>query len=349
MQGARRATIARSYFNGFVLVGAISFATLYFADIEWVKMAHLSPLLIGVIIGTFASSVFRRAKRSTEMGVNFSAKKLLRMGIILYGFNVTLTQIADVGASGIIISLVVVAVIFTLGTFIGVKFLGLDKDIAMLVSGGSAVCGAAAVLALESSIKSEPYKGVVAVGTVVVFGIIAMFLYPILYNMGVIHLDHIQEGIYIGASLHEVANVVGAASSISSETEAVAITIKMIRVILLVPLLLIVPYLVAHNPQGGNRRKLHIPWFAFGFLAVVLINSYLSAITHDVFSKETLDEIIHIFKYLCNICLVFAMVALGLQVDLKKFVSSGGKAFTLALILFVILMFGGFLLVKLFT
>lgn len=346
---ARNAVVVRSYFNGFVLVGVISFASLYFSDIEWIKIAHLSPLLIGVIIGTLASSVFRRAKKSTERGVDFSAKKLLRLGIILYGFNVTLVQIADVGVNGIIIAIVVVVVVFALGTFIGVKFLGLDRDIAMLVSGGSAVCGAAAVLALESSIKSEPYKGVIAVGTVVVFGIIAMFLYPILYNIGVVKLDHIQEGIYIGASLHEVANVVGAASSISSEAEGVAVTIKMIRVILLVPLLLIVPYLIAHNPHGGNRRKLHVPWFAFGFLAMVLINSYLPSLTHNIFSKEILDEIIHILRYLCNICLVFAMVALGLQVDLKKFVSSGGKAFTLALILFVILIVGGFLLVKFFT
>lgn len=346
MSDLRSATIKSSYFNGLVFVGAISFAALYFANLDWMKAIHFSPLLIGVVIGTLASSIFRMTKEATEYGVNFSAKKLLRFGIILYGFNVTLGDIFSVGVYGILISFIVVAVIFSLGTYIGVKFLGLDRDIAMLVSGGSAVCGAAAVLALESSIRSEPYKGVVAVGTVVIFGIIAMFLYPILYNLGVIPLSHLQEGVYIGATVHEVANVVGASSAISPEAESVAVTIKMIRVILLVPLLLIVPYLVSHKVNVEGRRKLHIPWFAFGFLVVVIINSYLPNLVPNVISSQTLENIINVLRYICNVSLVFAMVALGLQVDFKKFASSGGKAFTLALILFVILIVGGFLLVK---
>lgn len=346
MSDLRSVAIKSSYFNGLVFVGAISFAALYFANLDWMKAIHFSPLLIGVVIGTLASSVFRRAKEATEYGVNFSAKKLLRFGIILYGFNVTLGDIFSVGIYGILISFIVVAVIFSLGTYIGVKFLGLDRDIAMLVSGGSAVCGAAAVLALESSIKSEPYKGVVAVGTVVIFGIIAMFLYPILYNLGIIPLSHLQEGVYIGATVHEVANVVGASSAISPEAESVAVTIKMIRVILLVPLLLIVPYLVSGRVNAQGSRKLHIPWFAFGFLIVVIINSYLPNLAPDVISSQTLENIIDVLRYVCNVSLVFAMVALGLQVDFKKFASSGGKAFTLALILFVMLIVGGFFLVK---
>lgn len=347
MSDLKSANRKSSYFNGLVLVGAISFAALYFADLSWVKAIHFSPLLIGVVIGTLASSVFRRAKEATEYGVNFSAKKLLRFGIILYGFNVTLADIFSVGVYGVLIAFIVVAVIFSLGTYIGVKFLGLDRDIAMLVSGGSAVCGAAAVLALESSIKSEPYKGVVAVGTVVIFGIIAMFLYPIFYNLGIIPLSHLQEGVYIGATIHEVANVVGASSAISPETESVAVTIKMIRVILLVPLLLLVPYLATHKAEGHkSHRKLHIPWFAFGFLVVVIVNSYLPTLTSNLISSSALEDIINVLKYICNVSLVFAMVALGLQVDFKKFASSGGKAFTLALILFVILIVCGFFLVK---
>lgn len=346
MSDLRNVTAKSSYFNGLVFVGAISFAALYFANLDWMKAIHFSPLLIGVVIGTLASSIFRKSKEATEYGVNFSAKKLLRFGIILYGFNVTLGDIFSVGVYGILIAFIVVAVIFSLGTYIGVKFLGLDKDIAMLVSGGSAVCGAAAVLALESSIKSEPYKGVVAVGTVVIFGIIAMFLYPILYNLGIIPLSHLQEGVYIGATVHEVANVVGASSAISPEAESVAVTIKMIRVILLVPLLLLVPYLVSHKVKDRGPRKLHIPWFAFGFLVVVIINSYLPNLVPNVISSQTLENIINTLRYVCNVSLVFAMVALGLQVDFKKFASSGGKAFTLALTLFVILIVGGFFLVK---
>ncbi|PAF48114.1 hypothetical protein BKH46_02040 [Helicobacter sp. 12S02634-8] len=336
-----------SYFNGLVLVAVISFSALYFARMDLMVSLHLSPLLIGVIIGTLASSIFKHSKSFTQNGVNFSAKKLLRLGIILYGFNVTLNEITSLGAAPVVIAFVVVAVIFTLGTYIGMK-MGLDRDTSMLVSCGSAVCGAAAVLALESAIKSEPYKGVIAVGTVVIFGIIAMFLYPILYHIGVIPLLPINEGIYIGATLHEVANVAGAASAISPEAESVAVTIKMIRVILLVPLLLVVSYVVSHDSHMGGRKRLQVPWFAFGFLAVVLFHSYMSRIFGDWIAADTLESVVAALRYVCNVCLVFAMVALGLQVDLNKFISSGGKAFTLALILFAILAGGGFLLVKFF-
>lgn len=341
-------SVFNNCFNGLVFVGIISFGALYFANIEWIKTIHLSPLLIGVILGVLSSSIFRQSSHFIDKGVNFSAKKLLRAGIILYGFNVTLTQIAGVGVMGIIIALIVVVVIFSLGTFIGVKFLGLDRDMAMLVSGGSAVCGAAAVLALESSIKSEPYKGVIAVGTVVIFGIIAMFLYPIVYNLGFIPFNHTQEGIYIGATLHEVANVVGAGSSISQDTESLAVTIKMIRVILLVPLLLVVSFLITQEKSEDikSKKKFHIPYFAFGFLIVVVFNSYIDRIFGDIISQENINHIVTSLQYLCNLFLVFAMSALGLQVDFKKFLSSGSKAFTLALILFVILIIGGFFLIK---
>ncbi|PAF51607.1 putative sulfate exporter family transporter [Helicobacter sp. 13S00477-4] len=334
-----------SYMNGFILVGLLSFFSLWLAGLDFIKSLHFSSLLVGVIVGTLISFVFKNIGNCIQKGVSFSAKRLLRLGIILYGFNVTLSQITTLGIYPIIIAIIVVIVVFGLGTYIGIK-LGLDKDIAILVSGGSAVCGAAAVLALESAIKSEPYKGVIAVGTVVIFGIIAMFLYPILYNLGLIPFDHIQEGIYIGATLHEVANVAGAASSISAETQGLAVTIKMVRVILLVPLLLIVPYILGQNTSKKNDKKLHIPWFAFGFLVVVLLNSYIFIWSEGLIPEENLISIIEGLQYICNVCLVFAMVALGLQVDFKKFISSGGKAFTLALILFVILIGGGFLLVR---
>lgn len=326
------------WLNGFTLVLLVSFASYYIASLPLILKLHLSPLIIGVVFGILVSPLFRQTEKTCEKAVAFSAKKLLRMGIILYGFNVTLTSIASVGFNGILLSVVVVVFVLWIGYLIGVKLLGLDKEIAILVSGGSAICGAAAILALESSLKSKPYKGIIAVGTVVIFGLLGMFLYPIVYALGLIPLNYTQEGYYIGLTLHELANVVGAGDAISQETQEVALIVKMIRVLLLVAVLLVVPYFFAESKEGG-KRKLHIPWFAFWFLGVVILHSLINLP----------DEAVSFFKFLSGFFLVMAMSALGLQVDLKKFLEFGGKAFVLAFILFGILAVGGFFLVYYFV
>lgn len=330
--------LINEWLNGFTLVLLVSLASYYIASLPLILQLHLSPLIIGVVFGILVSPLFRQAEKTCEKAVAFSAKKLLRMGIILYGFNVTLTSIASVGFNGILLSIVVVVFILWVGYLIGVKLLGLDKEIAILVSGGSAICGAAAILALESSLKSKPYKGIIAVGTVVIFGLLGMFLYPIVYAFGLIPLNHTQEGYYIGLTLHELANVVGAGDAISQETQEVALIVKMIRVLLLVAVLLVVPYFFAESKEGG-KRQLHIPWFAFWFLGVVLLHSLINLP----------DEAVSFFQFLSGFFLVMAMSALGLQVDLKKFLEFGGKAFVLAFILFGILAVGGFFLVYYFV
>ncbi|WP_394955122.1 YeiH family protein [uncultured Helicobacter sp.] len=324
--------------NGFVLVLLITLGSLYIASLEPIARYHISPLIIGVVLGILASSLYRNSQQSCEKGVTLSAKKLLRLGIILYGFRVSLDGIMSVGLSGTLISLSVVVGILVLGSVIGVKVFKLDKELALLVSGGSAICGAAAVLALESSIKSQPYKGIIAVGSVVVFGLISMFLYPLVYAISTLGLSEIQWGVYVGATLHEVANVVGAGSGISPEVEKTAIIIKMIRVLLLIPVLLIVPLLFA-STQSGTKRNLHIPWFAFGFLGVVVLNSVFALPAWLLSSGELASTFL----------LVMAMSALGLQIDFKKFLDSGGKAFGLAFVLALILIFGGYGLVYMFV
>ncbi len=327
--------LKNDYAIGILFVVIISAVSVGISFIPVVHVLHISPLIIGVILGGFLSFIYHKNHTIYDSGVTFSAKKILRFGIILYGFNVSLSEISQVGIVGVLACIFVVAVILALGIFIGIKVLKLDKDIAILVSGGSAICGAAAILALESSIRSEPYKGVIAVGTVVIFGLIGMFSFPIVYASGLIPLNHTQEGLYIGLTLHEVANVVGAGNAISIECASFALISKMIRVILLIPVLLIIPFLVSHSNDGA-KRKLHVPWFAFWFLGVVVFHSFVNI--PEVF--------VDIFKLTSAFCLTMAMSALGLQINFKKFKSSGGGAFVLAFILFIFLCVGGFLLVK---
>ena len=138
--------------------------------------------------------------------------------------------------------------------------LKMDRGIALLTSIGSGICGAAAILGAESTIQTKPYKTAVAVSTVVIFGTISMFIYPILYHNGTFVLSANEMGIFTGATLHEVAHTVGAGNAMGKEISDVAIIVKMIRVMMLVPVLLITSFMVSQpaikaGEQNGSMQK----------------------------------------------------------------------------------------------
>ena len=170
-----------------------------------------------------------------------------------------------------------------------------------------------------------------------------MFLYPFLYNIGWLNLDTQQMGVYIGSTIHEVAHVVGAGNALNNvEIAESAVIVKMIRVILLAPFLLILSLLVGRkNRRNGvvenKKSKITIPWFAFGFLLVIGFNS-INLLPQNIVNGINLAD---------DFALTMAMTALGVETNFKKFKDSGLKPFILALVLFLWLVFGGYWVVKL--
>ncbi|MCF6807070.1 YeiH family protein [Thiotrichales bacterium 19S9-12] len=327
---------------GIILTSAIALVSIGIADINQIKSLGISPLVIGIILGMLiTNTVKQKLPVSINPGIIFSAKRILRIAIILYGFRLTFQQIAAVGLDGFIISLIMLASTFILGIILGQKVFKLDRDSSILIASGSAVCGAAAVMATESVLKSESYKNAIAVGTVVLFGTIAMFLYPLMYKLGFIPLSSAGYGIYSGATIHEVAQVVGAASAIDPAAANSAVIVKMTRVMMLAPLLIIVGFFIAKasakqldsNTQAVPLKSYLgiIPWFAVGFIVVCGINS-LNVINHSIVN--------HI-NILDTFLLTVAMTALGLETHISKFKQAGIKPALLALVLFVWLIFAG--------
>lgn len=331
--------------HGVLLIALFSCAAFYIGDTALMRELSFSPLIIGIILGMlYANSLRNRLPETWVPGILFSSKQLLRLGIILYGFRLTFQNIVDVGLSAIIIDAVVVAVTIAGGVFIG-RLLGMDKEVALLTSVGSGICGAAAVLGAEATIKSKPYKTAVAVSTVVIFGTVSMFVYPVLYRNGVLGVSADQMGVYTGATLHEVAHVVGAGNAMGKEISDVAIIVKMLRVIMLVPVLLVLGYWASwakrklqavSGTEHGASGKLTIPWFALGFLAVIGFNSF------GLLPAGVIDFINALDTFL----LTMAMTALGAETNVEKFKKAGAKPFVLALILYGWLMIGGYVLVK---
>ena len=241
--------------------------------------------------------------------------------------------------AGVLVDLIIVTVTILGGVWIG-RLLKMDRDIALLTSIGSGICGAAAVLGAEATLHTKPYKTAVAVATVVIFGTIAMFLYPMAYRSGILGLDATQMGIFSGSTLHEVAHAVGAGNAMGDEIAGVSIIVKMIRVMLLVPVLIILGWWAASKVKSGSskegKRKVAVPWFAFGFLLVIGFNSF------NLLPEAVVGWINDFDTFL----LTMAMAALGAETSFDKFKKAGAKPFILAFCLFIWLMGGGYLLAK---
>lgn len=227
-------------FSGILFVALFACAATFLSEFHIFKSLGISPLIIGIVLGMiYANTLRNKLSQQWHAGIVFSTKTILRAGIVLYGFRLTFQSIEEVGLNGIIISFLIVSLTFIIGYIVGVKFLKLDKETTILTSAGSSICGAAAVLATEPVINAKPYKSAIAVSTVVLFGTIAMFLYPFLYKAGLIPFDESTMGVYIGATIHEVAHVVAAGNAIGSVASSDAIVVKMIRVMMIAPFLIV--------------------------------------------------------------------------------------------------------------
>ena len=331
--------------HGVLLIALFSCAAFYIGSARIFTEISLSPMIIGIVLGmVYANSLRMHLPDTWVPGIQFCSKKILRLGIILYGFRLTFQDVVAVGTAGIVIDAIVVTVTIIGGYWLG-KLLRMDRDIALLTSIGSGICGAAAVLGAEATLRTKPYKTAVAVATVVIFGTLSMFLYPIAYRAGILDLSPVQMGIFGGSTLHEVAHAVGAGNAMGGEIANVTVIVKMIRVMMLVPVLFVLAWWVAASrksvavAEGGEaagKSKIAVPWFALGFLAVIAFNSF------DLLPAAVVDVI----NYIDTFLLTMAMAALGAETSFDKFKKAGAKPFILAFLLYVWLLVGGWALAR---
>ncbi len=329
--------------HGILFMALFACASFFIGQAPFMKAISFSPLIIGIILGMiYANSLRNHLPETWGPGIQYCSKRVLRLGIILYGFRLTFQNVVEVGLAGITVDCIIVAVTILGGVLVG-KWMKMDRDIALLTSIGSGICGAAAVLGAEATLHTKAYKTAVAVATVVIFGTLSMFLYPMGYRAGIIDLTPEQMGIFSGSTLHEVAHAVGAGNAMGGEIADISIIVKMIRVMLLVPVLLILGWWVAarlrKHPEAAEeytKTKVQIPWFAVGFLVVIGFNSL------DLLPGAVVGWINEFDTFL----LTMAMAALGAETSFDKFKKAGAKPFLLAGILYIWLIFGGYLLSK---
>jgi len=339
----------RGMVPGLALTGAIAFASVHLAQLGWLQSNGISALTLAIVLGMLVgNTVYSRISTVADAGVALSKAKLLRLGIILYGLRLTFQDIGNVGWAGVAIDAAVICSTFGLACFLGTRVFGLDRKTAMLIGTGSSICGAAAVMAAEPVLRARAEQVMVAVATVVVFGTLAMFLYPVMYHLnGQYHLITMSPnayGVFAGSTIHEVAQVVAAGRAVGEEAANTAVIAKMVRVMMLAPFLIILSAWLSRpsREDGASDRTEHhrdakqggglvIPWFAFGFVAVAGLNSF-AVLPPAVVSRITSID---------GALLAMAMAGLGLSTHVSAVRKAGFKPLALAAVLFAWLIFGG--------
>lgn len=319
---------------GMLFCALFALAAYYTCKCDFCNSINLNSLTLAIIIGIIIGNIFNKfIPESFRDGITFSSKRILRFAIILYGFRITFQQIFAVGLDGLFADIVMLTTTYLFGYYLGTRVFKLDKDLCMLTAIGSSICGAAAVLGTDAVLKAKSHKVSLAVATVVLFGTISMFLYPFLFKLGLLSPEYF--GIYIGSTIHEVAQVVAAGSAVSPVAMDTAVIVKLTRVMMLVPYLFLLGMYLAKK-SGTKREKIPMPWFAILFVAVCGLNSL-----------NIVPEVIRSFLIEFDVFLLtMAMFALGVETNFEKIKGLGLKPILLAGIMFIWLVVGGMIVNK---
>ena len=327
-----------------VLVGSLFCLWLNTSVNTWTngRIVGLSSLTLAILIGMIlGNTVYTNFAERLNKGVCFAKGQILRLAIMFYGFKLTLTQVASVGLPAVMSDALVLTSTFLLTYWIGIKLLKVDRETTILIGSGASICGAAAVIAANPIVKAEAHKVTIAVATVVVFGTIAMILYPFLYHLGWLQpwLSAQDYGVYTGSTIHEVAQVVVAGNTVSADVGDTAVVTKMIRVMMLAPFLLVLSFaLIKGNNENGETasfisrvKQVKVPWFAFIFILIVLLHTWIPMSVGFEHSMVLFDDML----------LTMAMFALGLTTHISAIKQAGIKPLILGAIMFLWLIVGG--------
>jgi uncharacterized integral membrane protein (TIGR00698 family) len=280
----------------------------------------VSPLLIAIVLGAVVSNV-RTLPARVKPGLTFSAKKLLRVGVALLGLQLVFSDVVGLGV-GMIAVVIAVVVLGIGGTMVAGHLLDIDWTQRFLIACGFSICGAAAVAAVDGVVDADEEEVLTAVALVVVFGTAMIPLIPLLSNM--IGLTEVESGLWAGGSIHEVAQVVATGGAIGGGALAVAVVVKLARVIMLAPVIAVVSARQRRLNRCADdaRRPPLVPLFVLAFLACIALRT-TGVIPDGVLAGAKLAQ---------TALLTAAMFALGAGVNIAALRKVGVRPFLLALI-----------------
>ncbi|MBE1444288.1 YeiH family protein [Paenibacillus sp. OAS669] len=323
---------------GIALTLLIALAAKYLSGFPFLSI--MGQLVIAILLGIIWRASIGVPARAAA-GTQFSSKKLLRLGIILLGMRLNLVDIVHAGPK--VFVLAVIVIVFTLSVVYGLtRLFKVEKGLGILTACGTAICGAAAVVAIAPQIKARDEETAIGAAIVAILGTIFTLLYTFLFP--VLGLSPLGYGVFSGATLHEIAHVIAAAAPGGNDAVDMAVIVKLTRVALLVPVAIVIGIWAnrSQRKEGtgsapASWKSIPIPWFILGFLIVSGIHS-LSIVTEAAASALVTAA---------YMLIAMAMAGLGLGVDLAAFRRLGMKSFAAGLIGSVLLSGLGFAMVHL--
>ena len=311
----------------------------------------LSPLTCAVLLGAVAANL-RILPNQAHPGIAFAGKRLMRLGIVLLGLKLALSDVLALGWQTLAVTTAVVALTFLGTTWLGHR-MGLPGDQPLLIATGFSICGASAVAAMNSVTDSEEDDAITSVALVTLCGTLAIILLPLLHHP--LALTNIQFGRWVGASVHDVGQVVATAQTAGPTALGQAVVVKMMRIAMLAPLVATIamtrrprPLPPTPNttttpdptaPTTTTKRPPLVPLFVLGFLAMIALRSTGILSTTQVNLSQTA----------ANLLLSAGLFALGTAVDIPKLARTGARALTLGLISWLLIATAAYLGVRLTT
>jgi uncharacterized integral membrane protein (TIGR00698 family) len=296
----------RDAMPGLLLSVTIALAVRFISD-RLGGPAMLYALLFGMAFN-FLTEDERFAR-----GIRFASRNILRIGVALLGLRITTDEVVELGWP--VVALIVVSVLATIliGGLVGRAF-GLKNDQSILSAGAVAICGASAALAIASvlpSHKDSERNTILTVAGVTALSTVAMVFYPVFVTY--LQYDNATAGIFLGATIHDVAQVVGAGYMISDQTGEISTLVKLIRVACLVPVVITISLLMHRRRSSESGNEPLLPWFLVAFVVLVIVNSlgWVPAEVHTMLAP------------VASWCLLTAVAALGVKTSLKALTDVG--------------------------
>ncbi|WP_374666120.1 YeiH family protein [Acinetobacter sp.] len=300
---------ARALAPGFA-VSVVAAAAASFLAEHYGAPVMLFALLLGMGLSFLAT------EGACKPGIEFTARTVMRIGIALLGMRITLAQITALGWQPIVLVLTLIVVTISVSVVVA-KLIGFQRLFGMLTGGATAICGASAALALSVALPNHPQKEKATLFTVIgvsALSTIAMIVYPMIAQW--LELSPQHAGIFLGATIHDVAQVVGAGYSMSTETGDTATVVKLMRVAMLLPVIVCAAMITRmQGAASTGKRPPLLPWFAVGFLILACINStgWIPSMVQGGVND------------LSRWCLIISISALGMKTQFKELATVGIK------------------------
>jgi len=298
----------RSLGPGLLVCLGIAVVSLLLRDLTGI--AALNAVVVALVLGVGLGAIIG-LPASLKPGIGFAVRPLLRAAIVLLGLQVTLGMLWALGPGALALAFLVVAATLPFTVWLG-QVMGVDRGLSMLIGTGTAICGASAIVAANQVVRGRDEDVTYSLAVITLCGTVALVAFPYLGEL--MGLSARIYGLWAGAAIHEVVQAVGAAAAGGEEASQSGTVMKLARVFLLAPAVLALGWWVARGAASGTAAvKAPVPWFAFGFLGLVVLGS--TGLVPDVAVDAS--------RFLVPLMLAASVAALGLQTDLRALKARG--------------------------